>query len=72
MGQNETGLKRLNLQIIPVIKQERGHTEDTLNKNAHTQRFNHVLRVFLVVLSGSENVSKMIQLDVVQLCNVCC
>lgn len=25
-GQNETGLKRLNLQIIPVIKQEKGHT----------------------------------------------
>lgn len=32
-GQKETGLKRLNLQIIPVIKQEKGHT---LNKEAHT------------------------------------
>lgn len=40
-GQNETGLKRLNHQIIPVIKQEKGHTGVTPNKEAHTQNISY-------------------------------
>lgn len=43
-GQNEPGLKRLNLHIIPVIKQEKGHTLVTLNKEAHTQIISHDYR----------------------------
>lgn len=59
-GPKKTGLKRLNLQIIPLIKQERGPTRDTLNKEAHTQNTSNDCRrdvvsfLTLVVSSWSE------------------
>lgn len=54
-GQNETGLKRLNLGIIPVIKQEGGHAGVTLNKDTHTRALIQMFsQVFDLRLNSNE------------------